>query len=66
MVDLPKMKWLNSYTKSVHGCQGPHVVHDGMPDGVFYAPTPSVIAQIIKTWEQTAYRDWFRQPNEKF
>ena len=59
--DLPKVKWLNSRTKFTVGCKGPHVVHDGMPDGVFDEPCAEVLAEMIRSQEQAAQRDWFYQ-----
>ena len=61
-----RLIWLNSKTLSAmvrssrRRCLriGPRVVHDGMPDGVFDAPTPYVVEQIVKSTEQMAYREW--------
>jgi hypothetical protein len=56
--NLPRVKWLNSKTAGPVS-NGPRVIHDGMPDGVYYEPTPEVVAQIIKGVEQAAQRKWF-------
>ena len=60
--ELLKVRWLNSKTLSQDGWikRGPSVVHDGMPDGIFYKPTPEVVAQVIKSVEQMAYRGWLK------
>jgi hypothetical protein len=60
--ELLKVRWINSKTLSQDAGikRGPSVVHDGMPDGIFYKPTPEVVAEMIKSVEQFAYREWLK------
>jgi hypothetical protein len=62
MRDLPRVRWINSKTAtrldSRGPLEGPRIVHDGMPDGIFYKPTPEVVAQMIKNAEHMAIWKW--------
>jgi hypothetical protein len=67
MSEVQKVKWLNSRTFARQGrayggpgLSGPAVIHDGMPDGIFDAPTPDVIAHLIKVTEHAAYLEWLK------
>jgi hypothetical protein len=58
--ELLRVEWLNSKTATIRRRWGPRVVHDRMPDGVFYKPTPEVVAEMVKSVEQMAYREWLK------
>lgn len=47
---IPKVLWVNSRMLLMHGPrirQEPHVIHDAMPDGFHYEPTPEVVTSLI-------------------
>lgn len=59
---IPKVLWVNSRMLLMHGPrirQEPHVIHDAMPDGFHYEPTPEAITGIINQMKHGAVFEWY-------